>query len=104
MDPKLANQDINGSAGDIAEIIDRIDFRVDTRETRYENEMLGASITAVEKKAFTLSKTLVYRKILRHASITEIHEALLCQTCTVVERAKLYTLIHYQNETVCEFA
>ncbi len=39
MDPKLENRDINGSADEIAEYIDRYSFWVDTRETSDKNAM-----------------------------------------------------------------
>ncbi len=75
MDPKLENLDVNSSADEIAEYIDRFNF--DTKETSDDKAIKGAFLTAVGKEAFTLLKTLIYAKTLRDASITEIQEALL---------------------------
>ncbi len=107
MDPQLENLDVNMSADEISEYIDRFNFRIDTRETSVDKAIKGAFLTAVGKEAFTLLKTLVYPKTLRDASITEIQEALLRHVrpaqFELVERAKFHTLIQNPNETVREF-
>ncbi len=77
MNPKLENLDVNSSADEIAEYIDRFNFWIDTKETSDDKANKGAFLTAVGKEAFTLLKTLVYPKTLRDAFITEIQEALL---------------------------
>ncbi len=59
-------------ADEIGEYIDRSNFWIDTRETSDDKFIKGAFLTAVEKEAFTLLKTLVYTKTLRGASITEL--------------------------------
>ncbi len=67
----------------------------------------GAFLTAVGKEAFTLLKTLVYPKILRNASNSEIQEALLRHAGPVlfelVERAKFHTLVRKPYEIVRDF-
>ncbi len=62
MDPKLENLDVNSSADEIAEYIDRFNFWIDTKETSVDKAIKGAFLTAVGKEAFTLLKTLVYPK------------------------------------------
>ncbi len=105
MNPKLENLDVNSSADEIAEYIDR--FWIDTKETSDDKAIKGAFLTAVGKEAFTLLKTLVYPKALRDVSITEIQEALLRHVrpaqFELVERARFHTLIRNPNETVREF-
>ncbi len=77
MDPKLECLDINCSADEVAEYIDRLNFWIDIRGTSDEKAIKGAFLTAVGKEAFSLLRTLVYPKTLRDASIAEIQEALL---------------------------
>ncbi len=60
MDTKLENLDVNSSADEIGEYVDRFNFRIDTRETSDDKAIKGAFLTAVGKEAFTLLKTLVY--------------------------------------------
>ncbi len=60
MDPKLENLDVNSSADEIVEYIDRFNFWIDTKETSDNKAIKGAFLTAVGKEAFTLLKTLVY--------------------------------------------
>ncbi len=104
MGPKLENLDVNMSADEIGEYIDRFYFWFDTRETSDDEAIKGAFLTAVGKEAFTLLNTLVYPKTLRDASITEIQEALLRHVRPAqfefVERAKFHTLIRNPNETL----
>ncbi len=107
MNPKLENLDVNSSADEIAEYINRFNFWIDTKETSDDKAIKGAFPTAVGKEAFTLLKTLAYPKTLRDASITEIQEALLRHVrpaqFELVERARFHTLIRNPNETVREF-
>ncbi len=70
MEPKLESLEINCSADEVAEYIDRSKFWVDTRGTGDEKALKGAFLTAVGKEAFTLLRTLVYPQTLRNASIT----------------------------------
>ncbi len=56
MDPILENLDVNGSADEIGEYIDRFNFWIDIRETSDDKAILMAA----GKEAFTLLKTLVY--------------------------------------------
>ncbi len=77
MDLKLENLDVNSSADEIGEYVDRFNFWIDTRETSDDKAIKGAFLTPVGKEAFTLLEALVYPKTLRDASITEIQEALL---------------------------
>ncbi len=77
MDPKLECLDINCSADEVAEYIDRFNFWIDTRGTSDEKAIKGAFLTAVGKEAFSLLRTLVYPKTLRDASVAEIQGALL---------------------------
>ncbi len=77
MDPKLECLDINCSAGEVAEYIDRFNFWVDTRGTSDEKAIKGAFLTLVGKDAFALLRTLVYPNTLRDVSIAEIQGALL---------------------------
>ncbi len=62
MDPKLEGLDINFSADEVAEYIDRFNFWIDTREASDEMSIKGAFLTAVGEKAFTMPRTLVYPK------------------------------------------
>ncbi len=107
MDPKLECLNINCSADEVAEYIDRFNFWIDTRGTSDEKAIKGAFLTAVKKDAFSLLRTLVYPKTLRDASIAEIQGALLRHVrpaqCELVERAKFHTLVRSANETVREF-
>ncbi len=107
MDPKLVNLDVNMSADEIAEYIDRFNFWIDTRETSDDKAIKGAFLMAVGKEAFALLKTLVCPKTLRDASITEIQESLLRHVrpaqFELVERAKFHALIRNPNETLREF-
>ncbi len=52
MDPKLECLDINCSADEVAEYIDRFNFWIDTRGTSDEKAIKGAFLTAVGKDAF----------------------------------------------------
>ncbi len=54
MDPKLENLDVNSSADEIAEYIDRLNFWIDTKETSDDKAIKCAFVTAVGKEAFTL--------------------------------------------------
>ncbi len=76
MDPKPESLNINCSADEVAEYIDRFYSWIDTRGTT-EKALKGTFRSAVGKEAFTLLRTLVYHKTLRGASIAEIQEALL---------------------------
>ncbi len=69
MDPKLECLDINCSADEVSEYIDRFNFWIDTRETSDERAIKGAFLTAVGMGAFSLLRTLVYPKTLRDALI-----------------------------------
>ncbi len=60
MNPELENVDVNSSADEIAEYIDRFNFWIDTKDTSDEKAIKGAFLTAVGKEAFALLKTLVY--------------------------------------------
>ncbi len=64
----MENLDVNSSADEIGEYIDRFNFSIDIRETRDDKAIKGAFLMAVEKEAFTLLKTLVYTTTLRDAS------------------------------------
>ncbi len=68
MDPKLECLNINCSADEVAEYIDRSNFLIDTIGTCDEKAIKGAFLTAVGKDAFSLLRTLVYLKTLRDAS------------------------------------
>ncbi len=107
MDPKHECLNINCSADEVAEYIDRFNFWIDTRGTSDETAIKGAFHTAVGKDAFSLLRTLVYPKTLRDASIAEIRGALLRHVrpaqFELVERAKFHTLVRSANETVREF-
>ncbi len=107
MDPKLESLDVNSSADEIGEYLDRFNFWIDTRETSDDKASKRAFLTAVGKEAFTLMKTLVYPKTLRDASITEMQEALLRHgrpaQFELVERARFHALIQNPNETLREF-
>ncbi len=97
MDPKLENLEINCSAYEVAEYIDRFNFWIDTKGTSDEKAIKGAFLTAVGKDAFSLLRILVYPKTLRDASIAEIQEALPQYVrpaqFELVERAKFRTLV-----------
>ncbi len=103
----MENLDVNSSADEIAEYIDRYNFWSDTKETSDDKAIKGAFLTAVGKEAFTLLKTLVCPKTLRDASITEIQEAFLRHVrpaqFELVERARFHTLIRNPNEMVRGF-
>ncbi len=58
MDPKLECLDINCSADEAAEYIDRFDFWIDTRGTSDAKAIEGAFLTAVEKDAFSQQREL----------------------------------------------
>ncbi len=107
MDPKLECLNINCSADEVAEYIDRFNFWIDTRGTNDEKAIKGAFLTAAGKDAFSLLKTLVYPKTLRDTPIAEIKGALLRHVrpaqFELVERAKFHTLVRSANETVREF-
>ncbi len=107
MDPKLECLDINCSADEVAGYVGRFNFWIDTRGTSDERAIKGAFLTAVGKDAFSLLKTLVYRKTLRDASIAEIQGALLRHArpaqFELVERARFHTMARSANETVREF-
>ncbi len=77
MDPKCEHLDVDMSADEIGEYIDRFHFWIDNRESSSDKAIKGAFLMAVGMEAFTLLKTLVYHKTLRDASITEIQETLL---------------------------
>ncbi len=79
MDLKLESLDINCSADEVADYIDRFNFWIDTRGTSDEKVIKGAFFTAIGKHAFSLLRTLVYPKTLRDAYIAEIQGALLRQ-------------------------
>ncbi len=97
---------IDGWAGEIAEYIDRLIFRIDTRETGDEIAIKGAVLAATGKEAFTLPKTYtediytymlkIYTKTLRDTFITEIQYTILRNVrppqLGLVERAKFHTL------------
>ncbi len=65
MDPKLERLNINWSADEAAEYIDRFNFWVDTRGTIDEKAIKGAFLTAFGKDEFSMLRTLVYPKTLR---------------------------------------
>ncbi len=98
--------DVNSSADEIVEYIERFNFWIDTKETSDDKPIQGAFPTTVRKEAFTLLKTLVYPKMLRDASTREIQEALLRHVrpaqFELVERARFQTVILNPNETVHE--
>ncbi len=98
--------DVNSSADEIVEYIERFNFWIDTKETSDDKAIKGAFLTAVGKEAFTLLKTLVYPITLRDASTREIQEALLRHVrpaqFELVERAGFQTVILNPNETVHE--
>ncbi len=50
MDPQLENLDVNMSADEIGEYIDRFNFRIDTREASVDKAIKGAFLTAVGRK------------------------------------------------------
>ncbi len=80
MDPKLECLNINCSADEVDEYIDRFNFWIDTGGTSDEKAIKGAFLTAVGKDAFSLLRVypaFVYPKTLRDASIAEIQGALL---------------------------
>ncbi len=77
MDPKLECLDINCSADEVTEYIDRFNFWIETRGTSDDKAIKGAFLTAVGRDAFSLIRALVYPKTLRDASIAEIQGALL---------------------------
>ncbi len=52
MDPKLESFNINCSADEVAEYIDRFTFWIDTRGTSDEKAIKGAFLTAVGKDVF----------------------------------------------------
>ncbi len=54
----MENLDVNSSADEITEYIDRFNFWIDTKETSDDKAIKGAFLTAVGKEAFTLLKTL----------------------------------------------
>ncbi len=58
MNPKLENLDVNSSADEITEYIDRFNFWIDTKETSDDKAIKGAFLTAVGKEAFTLPRVL----------------------------------------------
>ncbi len=101
MDPKLESLNINCSADDVADYIDRFNFWIDTRGTSDEKAIKG-NLTAVGKDAFSLLRTVVYPKTLRDSSIAEIQGALLRHVrppqFELVERAKFHTLVRNANE------
>ncbi len=59
-----AGVEVNVSADEIGEYIDRLNFWIDTRETSDDKAIKVAFLSAVGKEAFTLMKTLVYPKTL----------------------------------------
>ncbi len=107
MDPKLECLNINCSADEVAEYIDRFNFWIDTRGTSEEKTIKGTFITAFGKEALSLLRTLVYSKTLRDVSIADIQEVLLRHArpaqFELVEWAKFHTLVRNPNETVREF-
>ncbi len=72
MDSNVKNLDINGPADEITEYIGRFNFWIDTRGTIIEKAIKGG-----RKGSIYPTKTLVYPKTLRDASVAEIQEALL---------------------------
>ncbi len=72
MDPKLECLDINCSADEVAEYIDRFNFWIDTRGTSDGKSIKGDFLRAVGKDVFSLLRNLIYPKTLRDASIAEI--------------------------------
>ncbi len=73
---KIEDIEVNFSADDVAEYINRLNSWINTRGQSDEKALKGGFLTTVLKETLTSQRPLIYPKALSDVSIADIQEAL----------------------------